>query len=44
MDDGSDWRGAADANYVQGDPYDYYDGGDNDQILGQITARKGTDR
>jgi hypothetical protein len=44
MDDGSDWRGAADANYVVGDPYDYYDGGDNAQILGQIEARKGTDR
>jgi hypothetical protein len=44
LDDGSDWRGAMTANYVQADPYSYYDGGDNAQILGQIDARKGTDR
>lgn len=44
MDDGSDWQGAALANYVQGDPYEYYDTGDNAKILSQLDARKGTGR
>lgn len=44
MDDGSAWTEAAQANYVQGDPYAYYGDDDNAQILAQISAREGSRR